>query len=397
MSSGPHSEDEPAPICSPKSFYQQTLTSLVIGDPHFKVDNIEETNALSTQAVQAVIDTNPDYVVCLGDTLDGFKNVKTPALDAATKFLQKLSNMVPVYLLIGNHDRLNNSDFLTDKHPFNAFKQWANMVVVDKVITITIRNILHVFVPYVPSGRFDEALRTLPEEDRVKVYASDAIVYAHQEFRGCQMDSKISTSGDKWNPSWSWVVSGHIHDYQKLSKVLYPGAPLQHTFTKRKDRSLSLITVSRFPSSTASTDVPTSGGTVRPSFEPMEVGIDERRIMLDVPIKVIIEMTYAEFIASNIHSFFPLLKEGAAPEFSHGRLIKVHIKGTMSELKSISQIRIYSILRSVGVSFKNENISPAKLSVGVSSVNGCRKNYMDTLIELLDSEEKKMLNSIIMS
>ena len=37
-------------------------------------------------------------------------------------------------LLVGNHDYINNQQFLTNNHWMNAMKDWNNVTIIDKVI-----------------------------------------------------------------------------------------------------------------------------------------------------------------------------------------------------------------------------------------------------------------------
>ena len=114
----------------------------------------------------------------------------------------------------------------------NALKKWDNVTIVDKVIVesgVT-------FCPYVFPGRFTEALDTVPGS------SESSIIFCHQEFRGCDMGVVKSVDGDDPDKFKSLVVSGHIHDNQRLSKnIYYVGAPLQHTFSEKEKRVLFVL------------------------------------------------------------------------------------------------------------------------------------------------------------
>jgi DNA repair exonuclease SbcCD nuclease subunit len=65
-------------------------------------------------------------------------------------------------------------------------------------------------------------------------------IWAHQEFKGAQMGSQISTDGDIWPLDYPQVISGHIHDFQIVqSNVMYIGTPIQHTFSDAADKIIS--------------------------------------------------------------------------------------------------------------------------------------------------------------
>ena len=93
---------------------------LAIGDPHFKTTNIKE----STEMVNAIYNLlekeqdNLDFIIVMGDILDRHETIHVNPLTLAVKFLLTLATKKKTYVLIGNHDRPNNSDFLSDYHPF---------------------------------------------------------------------------------------------------------------------------------------------------------------------------------------------------------------------------------------------------------------------------------------
>ncbi len=72
-------------------------------------------------------------------------------------------------------------------------------------------------VPYVPPGRFVEALNIIDNEWWKNVNC----IFAHQEFYGCKMGAIESIEGDKWDHSFPLVISGHIHSEQRLKKIFF--------------------------------------------------------------------------------------------------------------------------------------------------------------------------------
>jgi hypothetical protein len=134
------------------------LSVLVIGDPHFKVDNPRESEEMMMKSVQLAKDRKVDRILILGDIFDRFESVHVKTMVRGTTFLKQLSKIAHVTGLIGNHDRANNSVFLTTDHFFNAFKEWQNVTIVDEGEIVKFDGYTFIMVPYVPVGRFDEAL-----------------------------------------------------------------------------------------------------------------------------------------------------------------------------------------------------------------------------------------------
>ena len=134
---------------------------LVIGDPHFKNDNTLETDLMHTEIIKLLISKPFKFVVILGDILHKHEKIDMFPYDRSIKFLKDIKdNCKKLYILIGNHDRPNNNDFLTDRHSFNSLKEWDNTIIVDNIIVEEIEEYKFCFAPYVPVGRFMEALNT---------------------------------------------------------------------------------------------------------------------------------------------------------------------------------------------------------------------------------------------
>lgn len=204
---------------------------LAIGDPHFMIKNIPEVEIFVKKLEELIKNENPDYIVMLGDLLHEHERLHTIPLNIAYNFIKMLSSYAYTYCIVGNHDLINNKQYLTDNHWMNAMKDWDNVKVIDKVITEN----NFVFCPYVPPGRFTEAVESYIKSDT-------KCVFAHQEFYGCKMGAIVSVEGDKWLDTHPIVISGHIHSNQRpQDNVYYPGASLQHAFGESEKNIIPII------------------------------------------------------------------------------------------------------------------------------------------------------------
>lgn len=212
------------------------MNVLVVGDPHFKENNLMITRLMSDKIIDIAKERQPNFIIVLGDVLDTHEQINMYAYNNAIYFLRALQDIAPLYVLIGNHDRVNNQVFLTDEHIFTALHYWNNTTIVHDTLEKTIDGCSFVFVPYVPTGRFQEALT------RVN-YTNATAIFCHQEFKGAQMGAKKSLHGDDWPDTYPLVISGHIHDYCLLQKnLLYPGTPIQHRFGESEDKAIIMAT-----------------------------------------------------------------------------------------------------------------------------------------------------------
>ncbi len=212
---------------------------LCIGDPHFRVDNIPEVEEFVQKLIPLIESSDPDFIVVLGDVLHTHERLHTIPLNKAYNFINLLRQKKKTFVLVGNHDYIQNQQYLTENHWMNGMKEWDNVTIVDKVIS-TFDN-KFVFCPYVPPGRFEEALNSGNSLWKQKAVC----IFAHQEFFGCKMGAIISTEGDKWDESNPFVVSGHIHSKQKPQpNIYYTGSAMQHAFGESEQNIIAILTFS---------------------------------------------------------------------------------------------------------------------------------------------------------
>lgn len=212
---------------------------LLIGDPHFEVNNLEMMKHACQEILDIIDERKPQLCIVLGDTLHTHEKIQLLVLTQATQWFKAIAERCRLIVLIGNHDRVNNQDFLTPIHPFIGMKDVPNITVVDTTIWDKEENLL--FVPYVPPGRFKEALSVVeytPGEE-----PTPKAIFAHQEFRGCMLGDKESTKGDYWNPEWPQVFSGHIHTYHVLPKVIYVGTFHQQNYGEDPNKAIMLVSI----------------------------------------------------------------------------------------------------------------------------------------------------------
>ena len=210
---------------------------VAIGDPHFQVDNVPEVNIFIERIEKLILEESPDIIVVLGDLLHTHERLHTVPLNLAVNFILMLSKISKTFVLVGNHDSVNNQIFLNESHWMNCLKSMPNTVIVDKVIIEEVGEYKFVFCPYVPPGRFEEALNT------VEGWKDALCIFAHQEFYGCKMGAIVSVEGDKWDYSNPMVVSGHIHSKQTPQKnIYYCGSSLQQAFGESESNIIPVIT-----------------------------------------------------------------------------------------------------------------------------------------------------------
>jgi DNA repair exonuclease SbcCD nuclease subunit len=216
------------------------LKVIVIGDQHFKIDNVEEIDIFIEKITILITENKPDFIVLLGDLLDTHERIHAVPLNRAYKFIDNMRKISKTYILVGNHDMSDNQQFMSENHWLNALKEWNNVVIVDKIFYEIIDDMKFIFCPYVYVGRFEEALNLLDTD-----WKDTKCIFAHQEFYGCKMGAFNSIDGDKWELNYPQVISGHIHLNQKpQDNIYYPGSSLSVAFGESATNIVSEITFS---------------------------------------------------------------------------------------------------------------------------------------------------------
>lgn len=254
-------------------------TILFVGDPHFKKDNVSQTEKYAEETIR-VFEACPRGTVCLlaGDVLDSHGVLHLNPLRRATTFLQHLLKIGRVIVLVGNHDMINNQEYLSDYNWMSAvLEPWARL---DKRLTVVNTPIMIdglVFAPYVPVGRFLEALDTTLSRER---WSTSRCVFGHQEIRGCYDNSVCSVrhsrhmDGDDWKSEYPPLVSGHIHTPTFVgTNVVYPGSVISHSFGESGQSAVHLIVP---PSSTCRAATEKYGSRF-PIIIPIRISVPRRR------------------------------------------------------------------------------------------------------------------------
>lgn len=225
------------------------MKTLVIGDPHFKDNNKDDTDALHEQVIELLESGDYDLVVVLGDIMHYHGKGDMKTYIRACKFLKDIASRVGKersFLIIGNHDRVNNTVAEGEEHWFYPLRDHPNYpTIVNETIIKRFDDgdnsrIVVGFVPYTPAGSLDKYL--LPRLGDIELNSIN-VFYMHQEFKGCSMGSRKSVNGDVWGPDRPFVISGHEHGRHKVGKnIFYTGTPYHTDFGESGDKFLHTIT-----------------------------------------------------------------------------------------------------------------------------------------------------------
>ena len=80
------------------------LKIIAVGDPHFQCENIPDVELFIEKLEKLALDHNPDLIVILGDLLHTHERLHTIPLNKAYEFVDRMRQIAPTYVLVGNHD-----------------------------------------------------------------------------------------------------------------------------------------------------------------------------------------------------------------------------------------------------------------------------------------------------
>jgi UDP-2,3-diacylglucosamine pyrophosphatase LpxH len=324
-------------------------TILVIGDVHIKTTNIPDIDIFIKKICDIISEKKPSFIVLLGDILDTFEKINTFELNKAIELIDKIRKITKLYVLIGNHDMVNCLQYLTENHWANSLKSWSNVVIIDK----TLEENDFVFVPYVPNGRFIDALNEIPYD-----WKNAKCIFAHQEFYGAKMGSIISEEGDRWMSNYPNVVSGHLHMNQRPQKnIYYPGSSMQVAYGETNDNIVALLIFDKN-------------------------NFDIKEIPLGMTKKKIIYTT---------------IENAEIPDEDVNNKIKMSISGDYDEFKTFKKSKKYKQLISKGVNVvfkptrKEIKLKNEKIQESIDKNNGSN-DFKQILKESIQDIDNKYIN-----
>ncbi|QIH04856.1 DNA repair exonuclease [Dasineura jujubifolia toursvirus 2a] len=343
---------------------------LFISDLHFKINNNEYINAFIEETLSVIKNNKFSLCVMAGDLLDTHEKIHQTPYNKVISFIDDVRSHLPVVILVGNHDYENNQQFLTDKHWLNPLKMWKNVKIVDKVFC-DLENYI-TYVPYVPPGRFIEALNN--ETKTTECWKKSKIIFAHQEFKGCDLGIQKSEHGDKWDLSYPLVVSGHIHKAHSPQKnIIYPGSIIQHNFGEESNTETGLYIIC-FGIKNKDEDE----NILTNMTSDMEI-LKSYRIHIDIPSMRSIDSNYNDFkqVLKKLQNLRPLER------------VRINVYGSSEDFKAIRKTKEYlSLPFGIKVSFRLKQDNICKENIPKEQLTYI--TFEKTLLKML--EEKKLTN-----
>ena len=181
---------------------------LLIGDTHFKIQQFQlMLGCLNDIRTIVLTHKEIDSILFLGDIFDTHAVLRSELLTTFQLFLKEISQVVPVYILVGNHDQYRPKD--------------------NKFTSLDLYNLKNVAVIHQPTKIKDLVLFPYLNNPKDVLEYEGSIFFMHQSFTGADYGHiKVEDGLEPSDLKADYIVSGHIHKKQNLgTKVFYPGTP----------------------------------------------------------------------------------------------------------------------------------------------------------------------------
>ena len=101
---------------------------LIIGDPHLRAEYMNIVELFCDQIKSICQKNNYEFIVVLGDVLHNHEKINTTVLNKAIDLFETISTDTKLFVLVGNHDMIDNSQFLTTNHWMNCLNHTFSLI-----------------------------------------------------------------------------------------------------------------------------------------------------------------------------------------------------------------------------------------------------------------------------
>lgn len=210
--------------------------AVLVTDLHLKESNQEENFKVYKEAARIAKDFSIP-ILNGGDIFDSRKSQPQQNLLAFEYILVDLLKGVEMYCIVGNHDKVDQSQkgsFLT------PFKEHKNFHLIDTFGVLPLQDLDIYFLSFFTDEVFQEYLHeiSLMLDNRRKV------LLTHIDIKGFSMNSTtLSEHGFETDvfTLFDKVIVGHYHDNSEKKNIEFIGATLQHNFGESETKGIRIL------------------------------------------------------------------------------------------------------------------------------------------------------------
>lgn len=219
----------------------KTITFMAYSDIHYHHYtnglNLEDVAAVEDEMLQRAIDRKVDMILFGGDRFMS-RNPMYEAALLSDRMLKKISDSgIPLYILVGNHDRLTKNDFKmhTMSHVRMYAKDLPNVTIMDKRAVYCLRTSsgMKVAIHAVPAGHEPNDF-VVDKNFDFHICMFHGLILGSLYGNGTLVETGLSVSSfDK--KGFNAVLGGDNHTRQEIKGLtdcrgIFIGAPMQHNW-----------------------------------------------------------------------------------------------------------------------------------------------------------------------
>lgn len=190
------------------------------------------------------LDNGIKNVLFAGDLFHARKSIETSVINHVFRKINKFAfDGIHVYLLVGNHDQVDNSRF--PEHSLEIFKGIDNITVLDRFTPIKVEN---AYIFPLPFSKDTEYVKEIIDEYVLETERMEegfkSILLGHLGISGAKTGTNNHIMQDAYTVPelrpdvFNYGVFGHFHKPQFLTeRYAYTGSTLQHNFGDSGNKS----------------------------------------------------------------------------------------------------------------------------------------------------------------
>lgn len=214
-----------------------------------------EIKSIFRQVLNFIKKHKVDSIVLGGDLFD----TNHPSVESQTLFSKFISHLiklkVKIYILVGNHDAINDKDNDSCLKLYEAFSVYGDLSVISEIKCIKLfSDIYGLFLPHITSSKsvslgYDHVQGYIKNEITTHIpflKEKKCIIFSHLNvigpIPGCEeeflkkshvyLDERLIDI-QMWD-KMPEIIQGHIHKKQKFKNVNIVGSPMQMTFAEKE-------------------------------------------------------------------------------------------------------------------------------------------------------------------
>jgi len=192
---------------------------LAVGDPHIKINNLDQGQLLMDYVLKVAIDRGIETVLFMGDLLHNHAVKRVEVEDFWVRCFNSFNDhSIHCDVIVGNHDCVGSKE-KEHLNSLNIFNYLPNVTVYNEIVDVEKNGIVYTIAPY-----YSDLDKFVVDTSKTQ----GKVLFAHQTFTGVQYSNGFYAK-DGIDPiliKHDQIISGHIHKAQKIGdKTSYIGTP----------------------------------------------------------------------------------------------------------------------------------------------------------------------------